>query len=341
MGTYRLFLALCVAASHCGALVFGYDEGDIAVISFLLLSGFVMTLLIRKHYETPATIVRFYTDRAARLLPQFFFYTSLALGLLALTPLGGFHLPWMRFQQCGPGILATNFTLFANNFYWIFGNCQLIPASWSLGLEGFFYLSIPLILQAPANKVRMSLAALSFACFLCACFGKLEFDVWAYRLLPGNLFIFLAGSALARPSLYHRHLPKAVFVAAVLLLALSFGVESMRQTPRVREMLAGLIIGIPAVALLSRKQFGRLDEMLGNISYGVFLNHLMVLWVFIAVFDLNRRTPHAPLYFLGLLAVSIALSWLTFTLVERPLIAFRRSLRSPGTRPHTVQAEAG
>ncbi len=67
MGAYRLLLAVLVAVSHMGKLFMGFNPGVVAVISFLLISGFVMTSLIERNYKAPEKIGRFYLDRALRL----------------------------------------------------------------------------------------------------------------------------------------------------------------------------------------------------------------------------------------------------------------------------------
>ena len=54
MGTYRFILALLVLISHAGVSIGDYNPGVMAVISFYLLSGYVMTILINKYY--PGTI---------------------------------------------------------------------------------------------------------------------------------------------------------------------------------------------------------------------------------------------------------------------------------------------
>jgi len=46
-----------------------------------------------------------------------------------------------------------------------------------------------------------------------------------------------------------------------------------------KEVLLGLLLGIPALALTRTKDFSAWDESLGNLSYGVFLNHVFCIWV--------------------------------------------------------------
>lgn len=48
MGAYRLLLALLVALSHMGVKFWGVNLGVVAVISFFIISGFVMTSLIER-----------------------------------------------------------------------------------------------------------------------------------------------------------------------------------------------------------------------------------------------------------------------------------------------------
>ena len=136
MGIFRYFLAVLVALSHTYTKIGSYNEGVVAVISFYLISGYVMTLLIEKYYL--ANIKGFYWDRAIRLLPQFGFYTALAWVLLHFTFLGNQALPYMNYPECTAMPILGSFSLFGNNFRQLFGDCLLLPQSWSLGLEGFF-----------------------------------------------------------------------------------------------------------------------------------------------------------------------------------------------------------
>jgi peptidoglycan/LPS O-acetylase OafA/YrhL len=69
----------------------------------------------------------------------------------------------------------------------------LIPPSWSLGAEIQFYAVVPWILLA---GLRAPALAASLAVYACALFGVLNPDWFAYRLLPGVLFMFLLGSWL-------------------------------------------------------------------------------------------------------------------------------------------------
>jgi peptidoglycan/LPS O-acetylase OafA/YrhL len=56
VGFYRLLLAMLVAISHMGVTFMGVNPGAAAVVSFLIISGFVMTSLIERTYNTPERI---------------------------------------------------------------------------------------------------------------------------------------------------------------------------------------------------------------------------------------------------------------------------------------------
>jgi peptidoglycan/LPS O-acetylase OafA/YrhL len=78
MGLLRLFLAMLVVISHTGNTLYGYNIGVVAVISFFILSGYVMSMLIEKYYKQPSLIPTFYLDRITRLFPQYVFYIIFA-----------------------------------------------------------------------------------------------------------------------------------------------------------------------------------------------------------------------------------------------------------------------
>ena len=75
MGFLRFLLASLVLATHYDmwVLIPNFNEGVVAVTCFILISGYVMTLLINSYYSNLADVKYFYLDRACRILPQFIF----------------------------------------------------------------------------------------------------------------------------------------------------------------------------------------------------------------------------------------------------------------------------
>ena len=191
MGFYRLFLAYLVALSHAGLLWDGVNPGIVACISFFMLSGYVMTALIDRHYPALDRVGAFYADRALRLYPQFLFY-SLAT-IFAAEALGLRH-QWMTAPPSLPSDLA-QLAMAPLNCGPCFSD-MLMPQSWSLGLEVFFYAAFPFLL-IPEKRAPFAFA--SAGVFALAYCGRLSPDWFTYRLLFGNLFVFMMGSWLRRP----------------------------------------------------------------------------------------------------------------------------------------------
>jgi peptidoglycan/LPS O-acetylase OafA/YrhL len=321
LGTLRLVLALMVALSHVDVGVFGLNVGVMAVVTFYLISGYVMTGLVRKHYASPRLVGRFYLDRALRIYPHYTAVAGLTLAWVAWTGFRG------RFIAAGPSALdlVQNFTIVPMNFFMCndalaFG---LIPPSWSLGAEIQFYAVMPWLLLA---GLRVPVFALSLGVYVCAVFGVLNPDWFAYRLLPGVLFMFLAGSWLydlqhdtARPGRGPRLVVAAMLAAAGLAAALAAAGQLALAFNR--ETLLGLALGLPALAALAPRPAHRVDDFLGNLSYGVFLNHFFVSW---AVFDDLVLGARDVLTFLALALVG---ALLTSAAIERPVLRMRRGLR--------------
>jgi len=325
VGIYRFLLAILVAASHIDMMIYGYDEGVVAVISFMLLSGYVMMLLIDRHYPEPRHARRFYLDRLGRLLPQFLFYSVVVLALLQFSRLGVATLPWMQYKNCPTSLIFLNFSLIGNNFYRVLGNCMLLPASWSLGLEASFYAIAPLVLCRVNHLARALALPLSGAFFVLAYFGVLDSDLYGYRFIPGTLFIFATGAALAKPSLFATRAAASVWLFALVLFAVAWFSPTIYARPYNKEVLLGILAGIPALKLLATLKFSDLDEVLGNLSYGVFLNHILLVWCadeYLGVRSWNLESFAALMICASLAATA------SFYLVERPALRWRRRIRN-------------
>jgi peptidoglycan/LPS O-acetylase OafA/YrhL len=305
MGTYRLLLAMTVLLFHAGVTIGGRAIGVSAVVSFFLISGYVMTALVDRHYSR--RIGGFYIDRTMRLFPQFIFYVVAWQAVVWI-----FHpaSPFVADLTIKRAVL--NMTMVGLNF----PGASIMPQAWSLGLEWQFYLLLPFMLRA---RVATFIASLTFYAIVCAT-GWADPYIWGYIMFPGTAFMFLIGSFLYRGEKLWLWL---VYIALCAGFAIVYATPSLQSGCRF-EVLAGLVIGIPILRVLSTVRFGRFDALLGNLSYGVFLNHAVLILLFPAV----GLAQSSALYLPTLLITSLALAWLSYEFIEKRVIAVRHRIRN-------------
>jgi peptidoglycan/LPS O-acetylase OafA/YrhL len=320
LGTLRLILAICVALSHVGVRFASINPGVMAVIGFYLVSGYVMSGLLQRHYSQPRAAPAFYLDRALRLLPHYFFYA-------------GVTLVWQLYSQANTLFLTrapsasdifNNLLIVPLNYFMFNGSDQytLIPPAWSLGAEAQFYLLAPLVLLWP--KRLLAVGVISLCCYGAALAGLIHSEWFGYRLLPGVLVFFLLGAYLQQ--LHHRqHRARALattgLVAALATLAMGLlQINGTLRQPYNFETLLGLALGIALLHTLATRTRTWWDDLAGDLSYGVFLNHFLVYW---ALFPQGVNAAQLPAFVL----VCIALSWLSQRYIERPWLRQRQHLR--------------
>lgn len=307
----------------------GYNIGAIAVISFFIISGYVMTGLVIKYYFSLDLIKNFYKDRFYRLAPQFYFYSFLTI-ILAF--IAGLRHPWMVEM---PSIWSTLTQLLfvPLNFYTMFPN-MFVPQAWSIGLEAIFYLLFPIILILNGRAV---ITVLSLIIFAMALRGTLNFDLWGYRYLPGTFFIFMIGSFLYKSSnRYEKWFPLLAWFSSLVLLMIAyfypllFGQGDFQAR---LSVLAGLAVGIPIVISLKKNENSKKFSV-GDLSYGVFLNHVLVYSLIVLLtggvlgemHDLDLISMAG--LFISVAVLSTLLAYLSFLFTERPFIKMRKHLRS-------------
>ena len=329
LGTLRLTLALAVAASHAGVLVGGLNPGVVAVIGFYLISGYVMAGLIQRYYRHPSQAPAFYLDRAIRLLPQYLFYCGLVLAWQISTQS---TTPFLISVSPGVGNLLDNLLIVPLNYYMYNDSDRytLIPPAWSLGAEVQFYFLAPFLLLWP--KRLMCIGLLSLIVYLAALGGTINSDWFGYRLLPGVLLFFVLGALLQHQHQLSQHKRALAMTAGVTFLAglalLFLYLNGTLRQPYNFETLIGLMLGLILLQALATRSPTRWDELAGNISYGVFLNHFLIIWV---LYPQGVNTAQLP----GFLVLSMVFSWLSQRLVEQPLLKLRyRFRKSPQTTPH-------
>lgn len=313
MGTYRLILAGLVLYAHAFGRIYGFNPGIVAVISFFVISGYVMSKLVTKSYSTLNDVPRFYLDRAIRLFPQYLFYLALTL-ILAVTI--GFQDPY--FGKIGAEYILANALMLPLGYYQ-FGliNALYVPPAWSLGLELTFYLVFPFFCLLH-QRIKFAVLGLSIIVASLAYFGIINTDLFGYRFLPGTFFIFAAGASLGTPKAIPSWFACGCAILFFLAFIWLFAVPHLISLPYNKEVMLGGLIGIVAVSLLERLPRIGWDDYLGNLSYGLFLSHY--LFIFVADHYGISRWPIVPL---GALAMTI----LTYQFIERPVLGWRHGLR--------------
>jgi len=354
MGYLRLILALLVLLSHAGWRVAGLNPGVAAVIGFYLISGYVMAALVRAHYNVPQRIQWFYADRLLRLAPQYLLYA--ALGALLWV--------WLR-AQAAPG--APSFTPFLKNdpssmdwfnnllvvplnYYMVNGSDQfaLVPPAWSLGAELQFYLLAPVMLLWP--RVGVVLALTTLGVHAMALMHWIHTDWFGYRLIPGVLWVFALGMLLFA---WQRSRPLWAHALALAAPLLALGVylllrrHGLHAAPFHQEVLLGWGLGVPLVHWLglvgmqsrmpkdetrnSARLHRRANALSGDASYGVFLNHFLLIWCAQAAGwqpDVSQpgNAGHVGLVLLACASVPLAVASQRY--VETPMLILRRRIRA-------------
>ena len=328
-GALRISLAVLVGISHAGFNVFGFNPGVFAVIIFYLISGYVTAALLKTADVQP---ISFLKERLLRLLPSYFAFAVLAAAIWF------FLAPQSHFLSRSPRLadwIANVTVVPLNYFMWSEQDrFTLLPPTWSLGLELQFIMAAPILLRRlgpalgsdkPAPWI-IPIFLLSAGFYLVATIPMvIDTDIYGYRLLPGVLWMFLAGFFLQRK---HKKLAVAGFtVASLTLISIALGLAPIR--PFNVETATGIVFGIPLVAGLAQLRRRWWDDFLANLAYPFFLSHFIVLWLFDAAGIAIGTIPQSFPLLSSWLLLTLALSWAAFYYFERPLISWRRRLRLP------------
>ncbi len=317
--------------------------GFVGVDIFFVISGYLISgIILEARAAGRFSFASFYARRIRRIFP------ALGVVLAAVLVAGWFMLYADDYARVGRHVVAG--AAFASNVaFWqeasyfdVAADLKPLLHLWSLGVEEQFYLVWPVLLVAATRWRRGPLAAT-------LAIGTISFliAIWTVRIdrtpafyAPWNRFWeLLAGATLACVEadvvldrwrgrvLSRRGLPDllavsggAAIVSGVLLI------DSTRVFPGLWVLLpvAGtflLMVAGPGAwinrAILSQP----LVVFIGLISYPLYLWH----WPLLSFAHIRAGgIPPASLR-LALLAVSVALAWLTYRVIEHPVRFGRRS----------------
>jgi len=287
-GALRLLLAYLVVVSHLVGTPYVAHFGYYAVRGFFVLSGFMMTSALNEVYAFD--VVRFWTNRALRLLPPYYVVCLATLIVVAIAPDQASR--FLKFWRGEPtlGDLVANFTVLPLQLPT--APFRLVPPFWSVAIEIDMYLLLFLIVSRRMAWAFIALCAgLSFQ--LVCTYDGLGRGV-DYFTAPSAVFPFAIGAMLY--FLRQREMwiagPRAAGLAFILWLgnmaaggallpdAYVFGPGYLVDTICIAVVVSGL-------AGLGDREPGALatsiDARLGELSYFVFLSHWLAGFVVASV----------------------------------------------------------
>lgn len=261
-------LAALIPSIARAIYVLSTDAGTLAVQFFLVISGYVITmLLVREHQESGRiSLSAFYTRRAFRILPP----AGLLIGFIGLmSSLGYITVAARSFR------LAATFTCnLHTGCGWFLGHL------WSLGVEEQFYLVWPCLLLLVGFRSIPRLAGLLLIGFLLLAqwhvlnVGHVDNAMCFACIAAGCLY---ATSGRLRAVIDRLGSPALLVAASALLLFRPLLLPVFRGSARVEEFLTPLLICCVMFGCFRHRE--RLEKLvlvqmlarLGLISYGLYL----------------------------------------------------------------------
>ena len=334
-GSLRTTLAIIVMVGH---LLNKWQIGSYAVFGFYMVSGYLMTCIMQQSYGFSwRGRGRFVVNRFLRLYPLYWIAAALSLALIAW--LGSdytrdYH-PGIFIPLSAQDILANSSMVypqwFANEYTPI-----LVPTTWAITVELFFYAAICLGLSKTRRRVIVWLLLSLLYVLYC-----LYYDLgWRYRYFP----IFAGSLPFAMGAfiyfLKQQNLPSLddmIFHPWFLLLGTLANMLLVVVYPYYFEM--GFYINALFSVLLCYQLavgvrwggfFDRFDKPLGEFSYPIYLLHwqagIFSSYLLYAE-PVHHFSPQGVRSLLLALLLVLALSWALLRVVDRPVQQLRQRFK--------------
>ena len=329
-------------ASH-HSLLTGTDgqltAGDAGVDLFFVISGFIMLHVHRNNFGQMRAPVNFMTKRILRIVPIYWFLTTVALIVLMVAPqlftthYRGIDLPWIIGSYlfvpiAPPGWNAT----------------PVVGVGWTLNFEMFFYVVFALALFLPC-RLGLGLMFAGFGC-LVAIGAVLQPSLPVLGLVTNWLLLdFLMGVAVAWWLLVRGRLATgpalALLAAGVLCLAVAIAWPPPEEGPlRVLKwgIPTALIVWAMSSIEIPEGYSRKLLSSLGDASYSIYLFQFFALPGWARVMQAAGAKDIAFDANVVILTILVTISgFCCWFLLERPLGTVARSWLGHGVNVYAKQ----
>lgn len=285
MGLLRVLLASAVVIGHApgwGAEPVPFFQPlspYYAVQAFFVISGFYMALL-RERYVTSTWI--FYSNRYSRLIVSYLIVVSVTLLLAALHPENSFPFIHTATASAAQAVVlgTANFTIFGADLvevlsdFWSQG--LIIPQGWTLGIELWFYLLVPLLWRLRTQWL-IGLLAASLLCRVAFINSGLPFFPWQQRFFPVELMFFLIGMLAFRYREFITHcMPRGSYVLGAVVAATCMIGWLVPDQHWSVSFLLGVVLCLAMPPIFALTHVSKFDSLIGEFSYPIYLWHVCI-----------------------------------------------------------------
>jgi peptidoglycan/LPS O-acetylase OafA/YrhL len=316
--------AYTVAVSHWAVVTKQYAilslSGQVGVMVFFVLSGFLMGNIYLGKPFTAENVLRFYRHRAGRVMPLYLLVVLLS---------------YFLFRARGdswPLIPITPDNLMQHLFF-ISG----LNVLWTIAVEVQFYLLFPVVWLAFAKLGKASLLWFAVAISVIA-FLQFPMSPAVVQYLP----FFLIGVAAAVLNPKSSTGMNMLFVVAMAGYVLSFpdlnwalglGGKAVWQSPAYMLLVLVIVLSAANSTLAERVLGNAPARFFGKISYSVYLWHLPLLYI--ALFYSPSWLSGLPLM-LAFLCLTTGAATASFMLIEKPAMNFIYGIKKEPRAPPPV-----
>ncbi|HEV7705845.1 MAG TPA: acyltransferase [Gemmatimonadaceae bacterium] len=324
------------------------SQGWLGVDLFFILSGFLITGILMDARESAHALRNFYARRVLRIVPVYVLFLMFSLWLAGrIGTSSADEVAQLHQTQGWYWTYTLNILIALRNW-----SAITLPTGhlWSLAIEEQFYLVWPLavLLLSPLTLKRTALACIAGAelCRLGFVLAGVDGHV-NFVLLPTRMDTLAAGAFLAcayrDPALWSRVL-RARQSLSLLALVLVLATILYRHTIDNQESFEQLVFFPATVALgvvivssaaagsawLSNRTLG----FIARISYGMYIWHVVVIRLIMTKVSAPiTEVPQAWWTYYavmtgGTIAGTVFVAWLSWRLVERPILSLKRFVPS-------------
>ncbi|TDV72209.1 acyltransferase [Pseudomonas sp. LP_7_YM] len=332
---FRGVAVMGVVLFHMAAVEHKYSGGDIFLPPFLdffqlgvdlffIISGFVMVIVSRGRFQKIAESKRFLFNRVSRIYPTYWLYYFLTLAVVLVQPA-------MVNSSHGSSNLLLSFLLLPND------SVLLVMVAWSLLFELWFYLVFTGLM---CFRERWLPALIAGWALILVVFNSAQnwqdYNAALKIILHPYALEFIIGVALALLFYggYGVHIPTvAVCVALAGALLPGIGLIAYYRLfddqGLLRMFSVGVVFGtlIFGLALLERRRHIRVPRLLiavGDMSYTLYLSHLLVLGVVGRCWQMMGNSPDSLLdnaLFAALtMSAVLCYGWVGYRWFEKPVL---------------------